>query len=257
MNIPFHRHVTAAAAALLMPGIQQASAATTAIKVAFYDTFAPFSFTDDQHGMTGILPDMMQEILGRRMGLTVSAQGLPWARAQIMVQDGSADAFCTLPTPVRLGYASFTQISVAQMEVALFYATDNPRRTEIEAIQTIEQLKGFRQGDYIGDGFAETNFKDLPIDYSPTIEAVYRKIGAGRLDLVVTTDLTGDSVVKQLGLGDKIVRRPFHIGQATEYHIGIRKSLPDADQLIEKADAAIAAAKADGTLDRIIAKYTR
>lgn len=257
MKTPSRRHFSAAAASLLLLWGHAASAATTAIKVVFYETFAPFSFLDDQHGMTGILPDMMQEILGRRMGLDVTVQGLPWARAQNMVQEGSADAFCTLPTPTRQAYADFTQAYVAEMGEALFYAADNPKRTEIEAIQTIEQLKGFSQGDYIGDGFAEANFKNLPIDYSPTIEAVYRKIAIGRLDLVVTTDLTGDSVVKQLGLGGRIVRRPFRIGQTSEFHIGFRKSLPDAGQLIAKADAAIAAAKADGTVDRIIAKYTK
>jgi polar amino acid transport system substrate-binding protein len=257
MNILPRRHFGAALAGLLLIGSHAASAATSALKVEFYDSFAPFSFMDDQQQITGILPEMMKEILGHRMGLQVTVEGQPWARAQLMVQEGTADAFCTLATPAREAYASFTKQFVAQMQVALFYATDNPRKAEIEAIKTIEQIKGFRQGDYIGDSLADTNFKDFPIDFSPTIETVYRKIGAGRLDLTVTTDLTGDSVVKQLGMGDKIVRIPFHIGQATDFRIGIRKSLPDTDDLVAKADAAIAAATADGTLDRIIAKYTK
>ena len=225
-------------------------------KVTFYNSFAPLSFETDAHEMTGILPDMVMEILGKRVGLPVSLQGLPWARAQALVQDGSADAFCTNPTPGRLEYALFTSRAPIETKTELFYALDNPRRAEIEAIKTVDQLKDFRQGDYIGNGFAEATFKGLTIDYTPTLDSVFKKIAAGRLDLFVGNDLVAKSVLKQASLGDKIHSFPVDIGQPSRFHIGIRKSLTEAPALIAKADAAIAAAQADGTLARIVAKYT-
>lgn len=244
----------ATAASTLALGLRPARAAD--FKVTFYNAFAPLSFETDSHEITGVLPDMVTEILGHRVGLPVSLQGLPWARAQALVQDGSADAFCTNPTPARLDYAVFTKIAAITTKTELFYAVDNPRKAEIEAIKTVDQLKGFTQGDYVGNGFAEATFKGLAIDYTPTLDAVFRKIAVGRLDLFVGNDLVAKSVLKQAGLGDKIKSFPVDIGQPSHFHIGIRKSFADVDALVAKADAAIAAAEADGSLKKIVAKYT-
>jgi len=172
------------------------------------------------------------------------------------VQQGEADALCTLPTPARLDYALFTRNPVIVTKTELFYAEDNPRRAEIEAVRTLDQLKGFRQGDYIGNGFAEATFKDLPVEFTPTLDAVFRKIAAGHLDIYVGANVIAKGVVKQLGLGDKIRSFAVEIGPPSPFCIGIRKSYPDAAAVIERADQAIEAAGKDGTLARIIGRYT-
>jgi len=224
--------------------------------VVFYDSFAPLSFLDDDHKIVGILPDVVNEIMGRRLEVPVALQGLPWARAQLLVQDGSADAFCTLPTPARRDYAFFTENSVIVEKTQLFYAIDNPRKAEIEAIRTVDQLKGFRQGDYVGNGFAEATFKGLPIELTPTLDSVFKKIDAGHLDIFVGTDIVAMSVVKKLGLGDRIRSIPVEIGAPTPFCIGIRKSLPHAESMVARANDAIAAATKDGSLAKIIERYT-
>jgi polar amino acid transport system substrate-binding protein len=238
----------------LIAGVRPSRAAN--LRAVFYNAFAPVSFENESHQIVGILPDMMTEILERRMKLPVVMQGLPWARAQAEVQDGNADLFCTVPTQARLDYAVFTQRPALTLKIELFYAVDNPRRAEIEAIRTIEHLKGFRQGDYVGDGFAETTFKGLPIDWTPNLESVFKKIELGRVDMFVGTEIVAKSIVKQLGLGEKIRSVPVDIGEPTKFCIGIRKSLPEAASMIERADQAIEAAEQDGTLSKIIQQYT-
>lgn len=241
-------------ATALIAGVRPSKAAD--LRVVYYNAFSPVSFENDAHEIVGILPDMMNEILGRRMKLPLVMQGMPWARAQASVQDGSADAFCTLPTQARLDYAIFTRHPAITLKIELFYAIDNPRRSEIEAIHTIEQLKGFRQGDYVGNGFAETTFKGMPIDWTPTLESVFKKIELGRVDMFVGTDIVAKNLVKQLGLGEKIRSIPVDIGAPTPFCIGIRKTCPDAASLIERADDAIEAAEKDGALSKIIRRYT-
>jgi len=257
MSLPSRRTFCGGIAAVvssLLAGARLARADD--FKVTFYNTFAPLSFENDQHAITGILPDAAQEILGRRVGLPVVSQGLPWARAQALVQEGAADAFCTNPTPGRLEYALFSKNPAVVTKVELFYTLDNPRRAEIEAIRNVGQLAGFRQGDYVGNGFAEATFKGLPIDFTPTLDSVFKKIEAGRLDFFVGNDLVAKAILKQAGLGDKIKSFPVDIGQPSQFHIGIRKTYPDAPALIDKVDAAIQAALSDGALAKIIAKYT-
>lgn len=226
------------------------------MKVVYYNAFPPVSFENDAHEIVGILPDMMTEILGRRLKLPVVMQGMPWARAQASVQDGSADVFCTLPTPARLEYAIFTHSPVVILKIELFYAVDNPRRKEIEAIRTVEQLKGFRLGDYVGDGFAEATFKGMSIDWTPTLESVFKKIELGRVDMFVGTDIVAKNLVKQLAIGDKIRSISVDIGAPTPLCIGIRKTFPEAASLIERANETIESAEKDGTLSKIIQRYT-
>ena len=224
--------------------------------VVFYDSFAPLSFLDDDRKIVGILPDVVNEIMGRRLQVPLSLQGLPWARAQALVQDGSADAFCTLPTPARRVYAFFTENAVIVEKIQLFYTIDNPRKAEIEAIRTVDQLNGFRQGDYVGNGFAEATFKGLPIELTPTLDSVFKKIAAGHLDLFVGTDIVAMSIVKKLGLGDTIRSFPVEIGAPTPFCIGIRKSLPQAEAMVTRANDAVARATKDGSLAKIIERYT-
>jgi len=257
MNLPSRRRfcggLSAAAVSSLALGIRPAWAAE--LKAVFFNAAPPLSFEGEAHEIVGILPDILTEILGKRLGLPVNFQGLPWARAQAMVQQGEADALCTVPTPARLDYAVFTQKPVIVTKTELFYWADNPRRPEIEAIRTLDQLRGFRQGDYIGNGFAEATFKGLPVEFTPTLDSVFRKIAAGHLDLYVGADVIAKGVLKPLGLGDRIRSFPVDIGPASPFCIGIRKSFPDAAALIERADQAVAAAGTDGSLASIIARY--
>lgn len=226
------------------------------LKMVYFNAFPPVSFENAAHEITGILPDMMSDLLGKRLNMPVAMQGMPWARAQASVQDGSADGFCTLATPARRDYALFTTRAVVTFKTRLFYAAANARRNDIEAIRTIDQLKGFAQGDYVGNGFAETTFKGMPIEWTPTLESVFKKIDAGRLDVFVGTDAVGMGVARQLGLNDKILSIPVEIGAPQPFNVGFRKSLPDVATLVARVDDAIGAAEKDGTLARIMQRYT-
>ena len=74
--------------------------------------------------------------------------------------------------------------------------------------------------------------------------------------MFVGTDIVARNLVKQLGLGDKIRSIPVDIGMPTPFCIGIRKTFPEAAALIERADEAIEASEKDGTLARIVQRYT-
>ncbi len=225
------------------------------LKIVYFNAFSPMSFENDEKRMAGILPDIMTEILGRRMKLPITMEGMPWARAQASVQDGTADIFCTLATPVRRGYAHFTNNSVITLQNKIFYAADNPRREQIEKIKTIDQLKDISQGDYIGNGFAETTFKGMPIDWLPALDNVLKMIEASRIDVYVGADIVALSVTKKLGFANKILSLPVNIGVPSPFSIGFRKSLPDVTSLVSRADEEILAAGKDGSLTKIIQDY--
>ncbi len=245
--------VGAAALPLVAPW-RAAVAAPGGLRINVFDQFAPVSFVEGG-AVTGILPDLLTEVLGKRLGLPPSFQGLPWVRAQDGVKSGDGDAFCTNPTDKRREYAAFGQEAVLTTKNAVFYAKNNPRADEIRKIAKLEDLAAFSQGDYSGNGFAETTFKGLKIDWANSLELVMKKIAMGRNDIFVGTDVVGAWVLRQAKLSEEVVSFGVDIAKPSQFHLGIRKEFAGHEELLARYDAAVREARADGTLSRIIAKY--
>ena len=171
-------------AASLGLGLVGSAEAADPLHIVYANSFPPVSFLDGG-AMKGMLVDVLDEILGKRMDLTLRHDGLPWARAQDLVKDGGADAYCTNMTEARAAYCNFGAEPVIAMNYVVFYAKANPKAEAIRRITRLDDLAGFSQGDYLGNGFAEVNFKALKIDWAPTMERVFAKIVAGRNDISV------------------------------------------------------------------------
>ncbi len=247
--------LTGVAAALpLISPLGRAKAADAALRINVFDQFAPLSFKEGG-AITGILPDLLNEVLQKRMGHPISFQGMPWLRAQEGVKDGDADAFCTTPTDKRREYAVFGQEPILTSGTAVFFAKSNPRAEEIRNISTIDDLPKFSQGDYSGNGFAETTFKGLKIEWANSLDQVMKKIALGRNDIFVGTDVVGRWTVKQSGLSDQIVNFNVDFAPPSNFNLGIRKSLSGHEQVIQRYDEIVKQAKSDGTLAGIITRY--
>lgn len=231
-----------------------ASAADGTLKINVFDQFAPISFMEGG-SVTGILADLLTEVMEKRVGRKLSFQGLPWVRAQDGVRTGEADAFCTNPTDKRREYTLFGEESILTTPIAVFYAKANPRADEIRKIAKLEDLPPFVQGDYSGNGFAETTFKGLKIDWANSLDQVMKKIAIGRNDIFVGTGVVGAWVARQAKLGNEIANFTVEIAKPSQFHLGIRKDLAGHEDLVKRYDAAVREARADGSLSRIVAKY--
>jgi len=233
--------------------IRSARAQAAKLRIVYYATFPPLCFEQDGK-MQGILPELLDKA-ATAAGIDVSHQGFPWARAQAMVQNGEADAFCTNPTDERRAYALFTELPVYVAPVSLFYSADNPRRAEIEQIKTFDDLKAVKQGDYNGNGFAETTFKGLDIEWSPNLLNTLTKVSLGRNDVFVGNDTVAKYLIKQNNIGG-VKSFPVAIGKQSAFHLGVRKTLPDAQGLIDAMGHAIQAVHDSGYDREVALKYT-
>lgn len=231
-------------------------AGTASLRTNFFESFPPLSFRRANGPMTGILIDTLDEILGRRLGLALTHIGLPWARAQESVRAGMADALCTVPTESRRSYCNFSTETVLTSTVHVFYGINNPRRPELSYIRSLDDLKSFSQGDYIGNGFAELAFKGLTIEWSPRLETVLAKLASGRNDVFVGNMVVAKYLIRRLGLEKDLTSHPIDIGNTAVFHLGIRKTYPDAASILARYDAELRKAKAEGLIDSIIARYT-
>ncbi len=81
-------------------GLAVQTQAFVAIRVGYFDKYAPFSQRSDSGVMSGFLIEGLEPV-GNACGVTFEHFGYPWARTQAMVERGELDAFCTVRTQAR------------------------------------------------------------------------------------------------------------------------------------------------------------
>lgn len=228
---------------------------TPTIRVNYYNKFLPLSFKRNGQ-MQGILVDSLDAVLTKRLGMTLTHKGYPWQRAQTLVQDGAADAIITNPTDARKTYAYFTKSPFVTSYVVILTSSANTRKSEIDQIRVIEDLKHFRQVDHRGNGWARKWFKGLDIHWVNSLEQAIRLLDAQRYDIFVGNGLVARAIIREQNLKEKIaVRNVPDIAEPGQFHFGLRKTFPDARKIIDDVETALADAKSDGEIERIVARY--
>tara|TARA_B100000614_G_scaffold239961_1_gene239938 strand:- start:986 stop:1738 length:753 start_codon:yes stop_codon:yes gene_type:complete len=232
-----------------------AYAGSGVIRINYYNKFSPLSVKQDGR-MQGILVDALDAVIGQRMDRPLEHRGYPWQRAQAQVRSGEADAFCTNPTDARKAFAYFTKKPFVTSYVVILTSHTNPRKDSIDRVEVIEDLRPFRQVDHRGNGWAKKWFKDLDVHWVNSLEQAVKLLDAHRYDIFVGNGLVVRAIVNKLGLKDRIaVREVPDIATPGKFHFGLRKTYPDAQNVIDAVDAALADAKADGDIERIVSRY--
>jgi len=71
----------------------------------------------------------------------------------------------------------------------------------------------------------------------------------------VNTPVLTSYLARSMGIRDKLDSVPFDAVPPDRYHLGIRKSHPDGAEILELFDKIVVAARADGSLDKILSAY--
>jgi len=230
-----------------------ATQARTPLRLVYFDAAEPISWRDDKGVMQGLLVDTLDEALKKRMKIELSHDGYPWARAQLMVKQGSADAFCTIPTPERLTYAVASTEPVATIPLVMYAKVDGKRLEELKKVRTVEDLRSFSHVSYIGAGWAKKNLVGVDVDYVPKIEDCLRILARGEADLYIDNRASTQKYLRALGLQKQIVELP-HVLENTYYHLCIGKESPYVD-ILPAFDKVMAKLKSDGTLAAITGRH--
>lgn len=217
-------------------------------KLAYHEEFPPFSHRRDGK-MMGLLVGIMDELLVKRLGLTVEHEGFPWARAQQRVKDGQSDAFVTVPTDERKAYTVPTQEWVAQGRLTMFVRADEPRRAQLEKIKAIAELKGFNVGTYLGNSWVKSKFTDVEVNYVTTRDSALKMLQAGRLQVMVDAANPTRAALRLAGMEKDIIELP-PVLDVSEAHLCIGKQSPLL-AYAKDIDAALRKMKADGSLQKL------
>lgn len=245
-------------AVLALPAILPASmlasramAAEPVIRMAYFDSYGPFSYRSESGTMQGLLIESM-DLLCRNAGIGVSHHGYPWSRAQALVEAGELDGLCTVPTPARRDYTQFCETPVVVVRFGVFHRRDDAR---FAALSSKDDFKDIRMGNYLGNGWAQQNLDGLLIDWSADEDAVLRKIAAGRLDAYVSGELVTLHKLRKLGLSDQFSFTPTPFFPAGDFTFGLRRSFADGAALVDRMEAATREANTRGDLRRLQNNY--
>jgi polar amino acid transport system substrate-binding protein len=228
------------------------SSSAPPLQLVYFDNFAPFSQRQPDGAMVGIFVDIMDELLGRRLGLAVRHEGYPWARAQQMVRNGEADGFVTVPTDERLAYAVASQEWITQGRFTMFVRReDRALRERLGKAQGIEALRGLKLGSYLGNGWVRSRFpdKEWEVSYSSSRSHALRMLAARRFDVLVDSSNATQAALRATGLDAEIVELA-PVLESSETRLMLARSSPHVGRL-PQIDAALRRMKADGTLARL------
>jgi polar amino acid transport system substrate-binding protein len=224
------------------------------MRMAYYDGAEPLSWLGEDSKMRGILVDTMEAVAHKHLRIQLTHEGFPWARAQLRVQRGESDAFCTIPTAERMTYSIASIEPMISLPFVMYAKVDGKRMEEIKRVTKIGDLQPFVHVSYIGSGWAKQHLSEMNLRSVPKVEDAVKMVAVGDADIFIDNQLTTRVAIKNMGLQSQIVELP-QVLDHTQFHLCIRKEshfvkiLPEFDRILKSL-------RRDGTLGAITAKYT-
>lgn len=234
-------------------GTLPAWAATRTI-TCYSDVFAPF-VTLEGSEIRGIDVDAIAEA-GRRVGIKVNFQILPWVRLERDIAMGATSevecAFAYTVTDQRKTYMDFTNVPVKLTELSIF-----ARRGSFDNFRGLEDLKGKTVG--IRRGFKMPAPMQTMLDQGNIrLEEVntdlqnFEKLARDRIQAILSNREVGHETLELMGPTDIVALAPSVQVTPTYLVFNKAKGLTDLVPLFDKGFKAIVA---DGTYRKIRARY--
>lgn len=222
--------------------------------VCYSDVFSPYVIQEGD-GIRGIDVDAIAEA-GRRVGIKVRFQLLPWVRLEREIALGERSdvecAFAYTLTDARKAYMDFTTVPVKLTELSIFARTGT-----FPAFKGVEDLRGKTVG--IRRGFKLPAEMQAMVDSGVIqMEEVNRdsqnfeKLARGRLHAVLSNREVGNEVLERIASTDIVALLPSV--QITPTYMVFNKA-KGLNALIPLFDKGLKSMVADGTYRKIRARY--
>ena len=214
---------------------------------------APKMFVGERGEATGYFTELASAIT-QRAGIKVNMVAVPWARALQLAEQGGGLIASLSRTPEREAIFNYSD-PVIEDEIVIV-----TMKSKGLLASSLADLKGLKVGLGRGSRYGPRFVAELPLVMSEeddNTEQRLRKLKAGRIDAAI---LYGGlpSVVFNARLANvdmsELVIQPKPLALDKNY-LAIAKSRPDGPALLKRLNIAIAAMKADGTINGIMRRW--
>ena len=236
---------------------QSALANERIFRVGYASEWAPISFGTGRE-VTGILPDLIEEIIVKHMGIPVSHQGFPWARAQEAVRHGVIDAIITTPTKKRLLYSLRSQSDILKVPFKAFVLTGSAAHQKLQEDRNIAELKNFRFCDVLGNGWARAFYENRHIAYEVTssLDNCLKMMSLDRVDIIIHASPVAQMFVKNMKLSNTVSMLPKTYPESPNFPLLLSKKSNFGEEFLALFDETVQALKKTGEFDQIVATIT-
>ncbi|MBB5754609.1 ABC transporter substrate-binding protein [Prosthecomicrobium pneumaticum] len=242
------KSVAAAALALLAAG-SLATAQEKTVRIGTEGAYAPFNFFDSNNELQGFDIDIAKAVC-EKMKVTCTFVAQDWDGIIPALQAGKYDAiFASMSiTDERKQVIDFSR--PYYNTPSAFFAAKGSGITDVSPEALAGKTLG-AQSSTIQAGYLEETYKGFDLKLYPTQEEVNLDLTSGRIDALFVDKLVGmDWVKTEAGACCEVVGNDIPIGGGVG--AGVRKEDTELRDAISKAIEEI---KADGTYDKINAKY--
>ena len=188
--------------------------------VAFSEA-PPWKIISPQQEFTGIDMEILQQLASKH-GLSLVIKPAPLARCLEMLKSGDADVVSNLMrTPDREGYIHYLEVPYQTRTDKVFYLqADNPRR-----IQSYEELYGLSIGVKRGAKYGSRFDGDSRLYKESAVSGLMnlKKLAAGRLDAVISTESEGDYLIKSRHWQHKFKKAALRFDEPRDVYFGLSR----------------------------------
>lgn len=221
------------------------------LEVVFSD-YKPYSWKDEVGESHGLEVEIVKQILQEHLDIKVTFKVLPWARAQKRVKDGISDAFVAVPTLKRLAYTKSSKQAITSWGVSIFTYSKSPGIEKLRNIKTLQQLKPFKLGSMIGNGWVEENLAGMQIKWVANMDQLVTMLALKRIDALVDSPIVINFYAKKNNLKSDITQ----VNKLTSSPLYFCLSLKSKYlSILPEFDKALIEMRKDGSLQEILNQY--
>lgn len=208
--------------------------------------WSPYLSKDLKH--SGYISHIVTEAFAEA-GIDVKYVFLPWKRGYESAKEGKFQGSLVWSYNNERGQDFLYSDPVVTLGTSLFYNKSKPISWSKN-----EDLKQYKIGGVIGYAYGVSELEKqgiIKINRIGNDTGNYKKLVAGRLDVVLEDTEVGHERIIKLGLKDKIAAHPKKL-TSSGYSVIISKKIPNAKKLIDAFNQGLKKLKADGRYDKYV-----
>lgn len=234
---------------LILLGLTVLVSAFSQSIVAFDEENAPFMYGGNLTA-AGVYPAIIKEAFAR-MKEPLTMQAVPWKRALAGIDSGENAVAGIYMNSDRLKKYDYSN-AFFEERMAFFVVKGlslNYKSVSDLAGRTIGVHKGWSYGDDFDKAVAAGTIK---IEEADSDESNIKKLAAGRMDILICNEESGDGLIRKLGLSGAIIKLPTYFSTMKLYLAFNKKN--NKLELLKKFNATIDAMTKDGTIKALAEK---
>lgn len=229
------------------------------IKVALSEESPPTSYIENKVAK-GLFKDLFEILFSEISEYKLEFHPEPWSRAQSLVKDGQLDLFITYPSESRKSYAEFLVVPIYSWDYGyLIYNLNNKNSKKIVEAKSFDDLKG---SIFLSQEGVDWENENVPsfikrefVNKLPSMIHTLLRRNSG--DFMIMGEEQARYYAKKFGYEKNLGIRKvdFIPNSKVQFHIGIRKTHPNKDELMVDMKRVIDSISFKEKKHKLIQKY--